>query len=603
MTFWGCETQAKTIRINREIPLQEQFREEGTTYLIKDKHDLQGDTIIIPFNSTLRFIKNGCIRNGVIIGKKTNIKYHRPFIGDNITIIGCLIEGKRFIKDIDVFLNVLHTQKEIQTLFDISGGKKLEFSQGVYKNIDKIDIKNSIDADFNNSIIHLFFNNEYVAECFYMEPWVDNNVNYVKIKNLRIEGKRTGINPKVPRSCIQLFHVSEIELDGITIDKFNGGPNVFKSDASDLLDKTLLGTNIINLINYDKCTIRNCSTNDVNKEIFWCVPNTNPNNITYFIGNKSTCSIGSGSGSFFTLLDGRCVIKSNEVHNYSGSAFNALCYDSEIFDNSFYDGKKSVAIDLSEGTMYRAKNVNIHDNHCYNTKGLVSAFGEGIRIKNNHWRNDIIQEGKRIYVFDINNRGKRETNGRYVGCDNNPETEYGSKDVVIENNECINLGGVKDEDIRFAILKGDSISLSHNIIKGFNVPVAHFVEGKELFFNSNFIDLSHDGRYSELYINYGNGITITNNHFSQNNTRNNMNCTVQIIVAEGRLTYAGNKINTETPRFVRDRVYIPCYIKDDSKLYSADIYVDNNDDSINMEPGLKSNNIRLSTNIKSNIKK
>ena len=172
---------------------------------------------------------------------------------------------------------------------------------------------------------------------------------------------------------------------------------------------------------YNKCVINNCRTNDISNEIFWCVPNTNPRNITYFTNNISTYSKPNGSSSFFTILDGRCVVKDNEVHNYNGSAFNAFCYNSEISYNKFYDGKRSVAIDLSEGTMYRAKNVNIHDNYCFNTKGMVAAFGEGIEINGNHWTNDVLQNGKNIFVVNISTRGKREKNGRYVGCSNNPE--------------------------------------------------------------------------------------------------------------------------------------------------------------------------------------
>lgn len=589
--FYGCSSE-RYVTLDE---LQKGLPQENIVCVISKPWDLKGKTVSLPKNSTLLFKEGGSIKNGSLVGNNTKIKYKAPFVGESVIITNSRIVGKRVIKDNEVFQKVKHTQNEIQTLFDMGGGNRLVFSKGTYQNIEKIVINNNINADFNGSTINLCYDKEHVGECFYMEPWVNKKVDFVKINNLRIKGKLNGVKSKKSRRCIQLFYVSEVELNSISIDEYYGGPEEFRS--GDLMDKSRIGTSAIVIMNYDRCVINNCSTNNISKEIFWCVPNTNPRNITYFTNNKSFCSSRDGSSSFFTILDGRCIVKNNEVHNYNGSAFNAFCYDSEISNNKFYDGKRSVAIDLSEGTMYRAKNVSIHDNYCYNTKEMVWAYGEGIRIKNNHWTNNIQQSGERLYLVNISTRAGRVKEGKYIGCENNPEFVSGSNDILIENNEVINEGGIKDEEIRFALLYGKKIIVSNNFVIGCNVPVVQLVDGEDFVYSGNTIDDSKKGYYAELLINRGKNLKIINNSFFQNNTSNNLNCTVQVSTAEGRLVYKKNNIDTESSTFEKNRPYIPCFVRDCSELKSVDYLVKGIGDNIDVRMGLSLDGIQVKTNI------
>ena len=566
--FGGCSSE-KFVTLDE---LQHGSYKQNITCVITKPWDLKGKSFLLPKNSTVFFKEGGCIKNGTLVGNSTKIKYKNPFIGDKVTIKKCRIIGQGVIRDKDVYITVKHTQNEIQTLFDIGGGAKLVFSNGNYHNVEKIEVNNNIDADFSNSTITLKYDKEHVGECFYMEPWVNKHVDFVKIKNLKIKGARDGIKSSVARRCIQLFYISEVELDNIAIDKFYAGPQEYKDDSSDLLNKTRIGTSSINIFYYDKCVINNCKTNDISNEIFWCVPNNNPRNITYFTNNKSTCSKENGSSSFLTVLDGRCFVKGNEVHDYNGSAFNVFCYDSEISNNKFYDGKRSVAIDLSEGTMYRAKNVYIHDNYCYNTKGMVSAYGEGIKISDNHWSNSTKQNVKRICVFNISTRGKRLREGKYVGCNNNPEKSSGSKNIVIKNNVCLNSVSVKDEDIRFACLKGNQVSLYQNTVLGFNVPVVQLVEGCDFTCDGNIFKDSRKGGYAELLINRGGNVSIMNNTFSHFYSIKSVKCNVQLLVIEGCLTYKGNKMDNKNEHISKIGNYNPCYIEDSTRLKKVILY-------------------------------
>ena len=587
-----CTSCAKGIKLSSE-----KFHNEGlqqnTIYRISEPVDLGGETIKLPLNCTLIFENGGSIKNGAIIGNNTKIEYSSPFIGDGIIIENCKISGKKRIIDKEVFIRVAHTQYEIQTLFDLGDGNKIEFSKGSYKNVEKIIINNNVDADFNNSTINLAFDNYHVGECFYMKPWVNMNLDYVKIKDVNIVGKLHGVSSSKHRSCIQLFYVSEVVLDGISIDQYYGGPNVYKSDGSDLEDKTRIGTNIVNIIKYDKCVITNCRTNDLNKEIFWCVPNTNPNNITYFTNNKSTCSFTNGSASFFTLLDGRCVVKNNEVYNYNGSAFNALCYDSEISNNKFYDGKRSIAIDLTEDAMYRAKNIYVHHNECINSKGLLSAFGENIRIEQNYWENSIRQDGRQFYAISIYTRGDRIPEGCYVGCDNNPELESGSNDIRIYDNVFVNYSS--EVNVRCALLYGRNIVFSRNRMIGFNTPVIEYVEGNIFKFSENTIKSSKHDDYPELVISKSSDINVVNNTFSRNCKTSKLCYTVFILCAEGQLYYKGNIINDED--LSNDLEYVPCYVRNYANLQEAIIFINTSLKSLKVSPGLDSKIVLLKTNI------
>ena len=594
-----CISCAAEVKLSSNSLLNSVLK-DNTVYTITDAIDLNDKTISIPANCTIVFKRKGCINNGVLVGNNTSIEYHCPFIGDNVSLKNCHIVKRRKIKDKDVYLKVVHTQKEIQTLFDISNGIRIELSNGVYNNIEKIEINNNIDVDFNNSTILLRWDESHVAECIYMEPRSKKKIDYCKLRNLRIEGKSVVDRPTVSRRCIQLFYVSDVVLDNITIENYTNGKEEYDKDLNDLFNKTRIGTSVIAVIGYDRCAINNCRTKDVYTEIFWCVPNEVPNNITYFTNNISTNSSGWGSHSFFTILDGRCVIKNNEIHNYNGSAINAFCYDSEISYNKFYDGKQSWAIDLSEGVMYRASNVYIHHNKCFNSRGLVSAFGERIQIENNKWINSLPNKGERYPVLDINMRGERTKTGKYIGCGNNPETRFGTKDILIKGNTFTNNCDKTGTDIISGYFFGDSISYTKNTMKGFSVPVVQLVTGENFMYTNNTIIDSKEGNLAELFIKRGKDVQIENNKFCKNNTFDNLNCTVQFGIAEGIIKYKQNITEDMTMGNKGNIVYTPCLIEDMTKLVSAEIYVKKIPYNIVVETGIDYNRINLKTNINVN---
>ena len=571
---------------------------ENTMYVINSPWDLKGDTLQIPKGCTLFFKKNGKIENGMVVGIDTKIKFIAPFVGKAVSFQGCRIVGKRKLYDKDVFIAVNHSQQEIQTLFDIGNGIKLEFSQGTYENVEKIQINNNVNACFNNSTIKLNHDQYHIGECFYMEPWVNKDVKYCRIKDLTIEGGTSWVQGATKaRRCIQLFYVSEVVLDNITIDKFYSGPSEYEEDSCDLLDKSRIGTCAIAVMKYDKCIINNCSTIDVSREIFWCVPNNNPRNITYFTNNKSNFSSSNGGDTFFTLIDGCCIIKNNEVYNYAGSAFNAFCYNSEISDNKFVDGKRSVAIDLSEWEMYRANNVSVHDNECINSKGLVAAYGENIRIKKNCWVSSLSNAGEnRCTIITINTRGTRKSGGQYIGCDNNPIQDGEPKNILITNNTFNYYTDNKKINTRGVVLHGNNTIVKGNKMSGLEAPVVQLVEGCDFEYTDNVISESPKGNYAELLINDVKNASVTNNIFCQGFYTDGKKCAIHVLKAAGNLKFRGNSFVEFNDNSQVE--YVPCFINDYTELKKAEIYVKEKSVAPKCVTGLDKDLITLRTNLK-----
>ena len=81
VSFVGCKSQTNVIRIEKGVPLQEQFNQPNVTYLIEETIDIGGEIIKIPANSALKFEKKGALVNGVIQGDNTNIVGNPEFDG------------------------------------------------------------------------------------------------------------------------------------------------------------------------------------------------------------------------------------------------------------------------------------------------------------------------------------------------------------------------------------------------------------------------------------------------------------------------------------------------------------------------------------------
>ena len=81
VTLASCESQAKNIHIRSGRPMQEQLTDANAVYLITERINLNGATVIMPSNSTLRFKWQGLLTNGTLQGNGTHLTGKPRFDG------------------------------------------------------------------------------------------------------------------------------------------------------------------------------------------------------------------------------------------------------------------------------------------------------------------------------------------------------------------------------------------------------------------------------------------------------------------------------------------------------------------------------------------
>jgi len=79
-----------SIILNKSIPLEAQLILPNKKYVVKDKYDLNGDTLIIPSSSELIF-KRGQIINGHISFDKTTITAKERVLFRGVTASGTVL--------------------------------------------------------------------------------------------------------------------------------------------------------------------------------------------------------------------------------------------------------------------------------------------------------------------------------------------------------------------------------------------------------------------------------------------------------------------------------------------------------------------------------
>lgn len=115
-------TIAKTIRINNNKPIQEQFILKGATYVIKNNIDLKGDTLSVPSRSRIKFTRKGLLTNGTLIGNNTLIAGHPRF--DGLRLKGSFVNKKYYTSWCshntisDYIEDVMNLSKETSVIVD-----------------------------------------------------------------------------------------------------------------------------------------------------------------------------------------------------------------------------------------------------------------------------------------------------------------------------------------------------------------------------------------------------------------------------------------------------------------------------------------------------
>lgn len=146
--FWTIELKATEFTISQEYFLRENYE-----YVISDTCNLNGNEIILPIGCMIKFIENGCIKNGIITFNDTKLI--------NQNFLDCKYKGN-IIVDGDIF--------------DNSFCKNSMYDQDVLWWL--------IEQTANNSTT-LELTKDYNISCsrIYLAPFQQNNRSYVIIEN------------------------------------------------------------------------------------------------------------------------------------------------------------------------------------------------------------------------------------------------------------------------------------------------------------------------------------------------------------------------------------------------------------------------------------
>lgn len=76
---------AKTVVLSPDVPLAEQMTLPNTTYVLKNRFDLKGKTLVLPANAKLSVEEGGCICNGKVTGTLKNKQVDIRWFGASVS--------------------------------------------------------------------------------------------------------------------------------------------------------------------------------------------------------------------------------------------------------------------------------------------------------------------------------------------------------------------------------------------------------------------------------------------------------------------------------------------------------------------------------------
>ena len=226
LCLFGCKTNKVVICINKNLPIQTQFKKVNTTYIIQDLVDLNGGSFSIPENSTLKFKRNGKLKNGVIRGNNTliegcpkfdNVRFRGMFknqeyrtswcsqnsMSDYIEDVMNLSDSSVLIVDCDITLN--DKKKWVNHLTLIGENKTITNSDRFYVTYGSTEISNLKFRWVKAPVIEPTDN--YDAVVIYYDMLLKDTTVVTRIENVDADGGRycsyfmrqykSGIEPKL----------------------------------------------------------------------------------------------------------------------------------------------------------------------------------------------------------------------------------------------------------------------------------------------------------------------------------------------------------------------------------------------------------------------
>jgi hypothetical protein len=526
----GCKNQGKTICINTRAPIEEQFNEPNSFYLIKETIDLGGEMVIIPTNSKLKFEKKGSLLNGTIFGDETQITGCPRF--DSVRLKGHFVNKDYYAS----WCSPQSISDFIEDVMNISGETAVIVDCDITLNNQKRSVNHLTLKGENTTILNsdrytVTYGGTEISNLKFrwnQAPLVEPKDNYFAVviySNLLL--KDTTI----------VTRIENVDADG------GGGCSYFMKQFKGSVEPKLRTENTVYNCSFSHFTrgaiitcggsgsVVNCQFRDIGYDKTESLLGVTALRLGY--NNKTQKGLAIG----YKVKD--CVF-SNIVAPYNSQndgreLHGLLAYgDSiEIRDNQFLtlstSFEKATDTGMDSEMLYIKGSHNVIENNVF--KDGAGSLSDGVvTLKVGTTEGNIVRNNR----FFLNS-----TRGKFI--------YLGGQNHIIEGNNFVSTFSVPSEKTKYSIYLGYQ---EEN-------------EGREsVVINDNTFSFMEEVNYTAIYANRWGNLTLTNNEF--NNPTKLLRCNKR----QGVVTINNNIIRVDKIKEQFEDNFIGIY---GSELYPAEI--------------------------------
>lgn len=476
----SCESQAKNIRIRSGISFQEQLTEANAVYLIKERIDLNGATVIMPPNSTLKFKRKGQLANGTLQGDGTHFTGKPSFDG-------VLLKGKYTTKEFYTSWNSARSMSDyIEDVMNLGGESAVVVDCDITlkdqkKNVDHLNLKGKKKTITNSDRYYITCGGTSISDLKFR--WDKGPVQEPK-ENYRAVIIYSDI---LTKDTTVVVNLNRLDIDGGQYCSY------FMRQAKSGLEPSMRINN----------TIRDCHFSHLTMGAIWTCGGTGSVTNSHFtdigydqstvlhgvtalrLGYNNTVQIGKAIGYKVENCRFENIVAPYSDRNDGRGLHALLVYgDSTIVRNNTFrrlttDFTKPTETGMDAEILYFKGSWNVIENN-YFEDGAGSASDAVVTLKS------------------IDSEGNVIRNNRFMTTVTDSKFIYvAGKSVEIEGNEFRNISTAPGENIAYAIYLGH-----HNENSGNEIA----------WISNNSFSFPHTSNYMAVYANrWGNLYVVKNN--------------------------------------------------------------------------------------------
>lgn len=371
----------RTVILNPNLSFKEQVKKQNTSYIIKDKYDLCGETIVLPKNSELvfygGFMSNGCLkgRNNIITAQKEHI----------------------FDKDLSI-KGKWRNFYAYPEWYGAKGGGGSDDSNPVQLTLNNFNCILLTDTYLVNSL-HIEKTTDITGGC--LKAYLDSygNTRRLMSANGRISLRFNGVSFDGSGDKLASGGILEQMLLFIDCNRIEFNNCVFcrHSQNSALPDETEWQKRrcyAASVLGAKDILFNGCVFHDNHTEQIAIGSNTNSRNrkpvTNLIIKNCRSYNNGNAFALFilFELKSG--IIENNEFKDNGRTFFNLFTNNVVFKNNILYNTGSRAITSESNGNYYSVDNIVIESNEIINAQeGAITIGNKDIRLINNTIINEV----------------------------------------------------------------------------------------------------------------------------------------------------------------------------------------------------------------------